>query len=171
MKKITIKDMVIIAVCTAILFVQEELLSFLPNIQFTVFLIVLYSKKLGFIKTTFIVIIHTILDNLFMGSFNIIYFPFMLLGWLLIPLSLSTIFKKVESSFKLALLGILFSLLYSWIYIIPNSIILNINPLHYLYSDILFEIILAASSFISILWLYKPCSKIFDHLNSKNNPE
>ena len=84
MKKITIKDMVIIAVCTAILFVQEELLSFLPNIQFTVFLIVLYSKKLGFFKTSFIVIIHTILDNLFMGSFNIIYFPFMLLGWLLI---------------------------------------------------------------------------------------
>lgn len=164
MKRISIKDLTIIAACAAILFVQEQLLSFLPNIQLTVFLIVLFSKKLGFIKTSIIVIIHTVLDNLVMGSFNIMYFPFMLIGWLIIPIVISTVFKRCESPLILALLGILFSFIYSWIYIIPNVIILDVDPLAYLAADLIFEIILAASSFISILWLYKPCVRIFDIL-------
>lgn len=169
MKRISIKDLTIIAACAAILFVLEQLLSFLPNIQLTVFLIVLFSKKLGFIKTAIIVIIHTVLDNLVMGSFNIMYFPFMLIGWLMIPILLSTLFKRCESPIILALLGLLFSFVYSWLYIIPNVIILDVDPLAYFISDFIFEIILAASSFLSILWLYKPCARILDYLTSKND--
>lgn len=156
--------MTIIAACTAILFAQEQLLSLLPNIQLTVFLIVLFSKKLKFIRTSIIIIIHTVLDNLVMGSFNIMYFPFMLIGWLIIPICISILFKRCESPLILALLGILFSFIYSWVYIIPNVIILDVKPLAYLSADLIFELILAASSFLSILWLYKPCSKVFDLL-------
>ena len=39
-----VKDITIIAAFAAILFIQEQALSFLPNIQLTVFLLVLYSK-------------------------------------------------------------------------------------------------------------------------------
>ena len=46
------KDITIIAVMTTILFVQEQLLASLPGIQLTVFLITLFSKKLGFAKTS-----------------------------------------------------------------------------------------------------------------------
>lgn len=162
MNKINVKDICIIAVSTAIIFVLEQLLSFLPNIQLTIFLIVLFSKKLKLIKTIIIVIIHTVLDNLVMGSFNIIYFPFMLLGWLLIPIMLSTIFKKINSPLGLALIGILNSFLYCFIMIIPNIIILKIEIIPYFVADIPFELLLALSSFLSILCLYKPCSKLFD---------
>lgn len=162
MKKINVKDICIIAVSTAIIFVLEQLLSFLPNIQLTVFLIVLFSKKLKFLKTIIIVIIHTILDNLVMGSFNIIFFPFMLIGWSIIPIMLSTLFKKINSSLGLSLLGILFSFIYCFIMIIPNIIILKIEFLPYFIADIPFELLLALSSFLSILWLYKPCCKLFD---------
>ena len=41
----TIKDLIILALLATILYVQEEVLTFLPNIQLTIFLIVLYSKK------------------------------------------------------------------------------------------------------------------------------
>ena len=56
--RFSIKDIVLIAACISIVFVQEQILSFIPNIQLTVFLLVLFSKKLGFIKKTIIVFIH-----------------------------------------------------------------------------------------------------------------
>ena len=62
------KDIAVIAILAVVLFIQEEVLTFLPNVQLTVFLIVLYTKKLGFKKTTIIILIHVILDNLVMGA-------------------------------------------------------------------------------------------------------
>ncbi|MCF0107171.1 MAG: hypothetical protein HUJ53_10435 [Holdemanella sp.] len=156
------KSIVTIAILSVILFIQEEMLTFLPNIQLTVFLLVLYSKKLGFKKTTCIVLIHVLLDNLVLGSFNIIYTPFMFIGWELIPLGINTIFKKVEKTLHLALLGVLFSFTYSFVYMIPACLILKMDLFIYWSADILFEIVLAASSFLSILWLYEPCAKLFD---------
>lgn len=160
MSKLTVRDITLIAVLAAILFVQEQVLQFLPNIQLTVFLIVLYSKKLGLFKTTIIVFIHVLLDNLVMGSFNILYFPFMLLGWMVIPITLNTVFKKVDNIVVLSTLGIIYSFIYSWMFIIPNAIILEINPIVYLLNDLWFEIVLAMSSFLSIMWLYKPCANL-----------
>ena len=64
------KDITIIAVMTTILFVQEQLLASLPGIQLTVFLIVLFSKKLGLAKTSIIIVLHVLLDNFYMSSFS-----------------------------------------------------------------------------------------------------
>jgi len=157
-----ILDIVLIAILTSILFVQEELLSFLPNIQLTVFLILLYSKKLGFIKTTIIVVFHVTLDNLALGSFNLIYTPFMLIGWMMIPIITTIFLKKIENPFILGLFGILFSLIYSWIYILPTCLMMKVKFIAYLIADLPFEGLLALSSFLSILLLYKPLSIVFD---------
>ena len=167
-RKIEAKDITLIALLTTIIFVQEQLLTFIPNVQLTVFLLVLYSKKLGFTRTSIICLIHVVLDNLVMGSFNFVYMPFMFLGWIIIPITLNTIFKKVESEMVLALLGALYSFVYSWIYIIPNIMILNVDFTAYLIADIIWEILLAVSSFLSILWLYKPSSKVLDLMLTKN---
>lgn len=158
------KDITIIAVMTTILFVQEQLLASLPGIQLTVFLIVLFAKKLGLAKSSIIIVLHVLLDNFYMSSFSLMYTPTMLIGWLIIPLSLCTIFKKVESPIILALLGVLYSFIYCWLYIIPSYFLISISPIAYLISDITFEIALAVVSFVSILFLYNPCSKIFNLL-------
>ena len=168
MSKFKVIDIALIPIFAAILFAQEQILSFLPNIQLTVFLLILFAKKLGFIKTSIIIIIHVLLDNLFMGSFNIICVPFMAIGWLIIPLTITTIMKKVENPLLLAIASIFFALIYSWIFIIPNIIILNVNFWDYLMADFIFEIILAISSFISTLWLYKPCSKVINMVLNKD---
>lgn len=162
-KRNAVRDIVIIALFTAILFVQEELLSFLPNIQLTVFLIVLYSKTLGFKKTSIIVLIHVLLDNLVMGSFNLVYTPSMLVGWMIIPLTLSTIFKKANSNITLAFLGIFYAFAYSFCFAIASVILLKVNLWAYLVSDFLFEVLLALSSFLSILLLYNPLKKVIDN--------
>ena len=162
--KFKIYDLVIISALTAILFVQEQLLSGIPGVQLSVFLIVLFSKKLGLIKSSIIVIIHVLLDNFYMSTFSLLYTPAMFIGWIIIPITLNTIFKKVESPIFLALLGAMFAFIYCWMYILPNYLIHQIDPLLYLASDIIFEIIFAVASFISILLLYKPCSKLMSLL-------
>lgn len=166
-RKKIIFDITLIAVLTAILSVQEFLLTFLPNMQFTVILIVLYAKILGTKRTLIIIVIHVILDNLLLGSFNIIYFPTMLIGWSLVPILLNTIFKKVTSPFGLACLSVIFSLVYCWLFIIPSVIISKVDFIPYLISDIPFELILASCSFITVYWLYEPLSKVMNNLTNK----
>ncbi len=167
MHKFKVFDITLIAILSAILILQEMILQFLPNIQLTVFLIVVISKKMGLIKSLVIVFIYSLLDCLFTSSFNIFYFPFLLLGWSLISISLNTIFKKVESPFILAIIGVMHSFLYCWLFFIPTIILLDVKLFDYFISDILFEILLASSSFLTILWLYKPISNIFDKLLKK----
>ena len=152
------KEIVIIAFLAAILFVQEQVLTFLPNIQLTVFLLILYSCCLGLKKTLLIILIHVLLDNLVMGSFNLVFTPFMFIGWSIIPFVLHKM--KHVSVMQLALLSIVFALLYSWIYIIPNVLVYQFDFVAYLMADLPFELLLAMSSFITTLWLYEPCEKV-----------
>lgn|SRR5690554_297050 len=162
--KLTVKDIALITVLTSILFVQEQLLLFLPNIQLTFFLIILYSKKLGLKRSSYIVILYTVLDSLYMNAFDIIYFPFLLISWLIIPLSINTIFKRINSTLYLSVLSILYALIFSFIMMIPQVLVLNIPVLAYLASDIYFQIILATSSFISTYLLYEPLEKVFNYI-------
>lgn len=161
-----VKDITITAILASILFIQEQALMLLSNIQLTVLLIIVYCKAIGIKKTIIIVIIHTLLDNLLWG-FDIRYFIPMLVGWLIIPLSLGTIFKKVGSPIMLALLGILYAFIYSWLFSIPYLFISFSSFVAYLAGDIIYEIILAASSFVTILWLFEPLKKILVKLDNE----
>ena len=156
-----IKDITLCAICTSILVVQEQILAFLPNIQLTLFLMVVFSRKLGLIRTIVIITCYTLIDGLVGGPFNIIYITFMLIGWLIVPILLCTVFKKVQSPLYLALLGVMFAFTYSWINIIPNLILTSATIISYLIADYPFELLLAASSFLSILWLYTPIERVF----------
>lgn len=154
-----IQSIVIVALASAILFVQEEILVFLPNIQLTVFLIVLYTKCFGLSETMIIILIHTILDNILMGSLSPIYFPFMLLGWELLAI-LVWIFRKAEKPWQLSIIGGAGAIIYPLCFLIPQVIITKVDPMVYLIEDIPFTIILVVSSVLSILWLYKPLKKV-----------
>lgn len=160
----TALDITVIGMLAAILFIQEELLSFIPNVQLTVFLLVLYSKKLGFVRTSIIVAIHVFLDNLVMGSFSPMYTPAMFVGWLLTPVIICIFFKKTENPMILGLAAILCSLLYSWCFVIAAYLVYGLDPLVYLAADVVFELILAGCGFITTLLLYKPCAKVFDKM-------
>jgi len=163
---IRVKDITIIAILAAILFIQEQALMGLPNVQLTVLILIVYTKAIGVKKTILIVLIHTILDNLLWG-FDIRYFIPMLLGWLFIPFSLGTIFKKVEKPLTLAILGILYAFIYSWLMAFPQLLIDKSVFITYLIGDIPFEIIFAASSFATILWLYEPLKKVITNLETQ----
>lgn len=163
LNKIKVYDLVIISLFSAILFIQEQIFAGLPNIQLTFFLVILYSKKLPLIHAILIVIIHVLLDSLFTSSFTLIYTPAMLIGYFLIPITIKTIFKKVNSNTGLAFLSILYAMIYSSLFAVSFVVILKVDLIAYFIADIPFVALLAASSFITTLLLYDPLKNILDH--------
>ncbi len=157
-----IKDAALIAILASILFVQQLALSFLPNVQFTTLLIVLYSRVIGFKKTSLVVVLHVLAVNILspFGPVILMQIPAMLIGWLLIPFLLHTVFKKAKSAWALAIFGFFFGFVYGWLFIPVSVWLLDIPFLSYLYADVLFEIIMGVSNFLTILWLYAPLKKL-----------
>ena len=156
----TTKNLVLISVLSATIFALEQALIFLPNITLTVFLIILFSKCLDLKKSLLVILIYVLLDNLFMGTMNPVFLIFIYLGWSIIPITLHTIFKNINSSIALACLSLEYSLLYCLSFVITTVLIYHIDPVVYLMNDVVFEIILMISSFVSVLWLYEPCYKV-----------
>ncbi|MDD3382146.1 MAG: hypothetical protein PHT83_01400 [Bacilli bacterium] len=166
MKNINTREITLLAVLTAILFVQELVLSFLPNIQLTILLIMLYSRVLKTKKTLIIIFVHVLLDNLVFG-FNILFFISMIIGWSIIPLTINSIFKKVENVYLLGLLSIIYAFIYVLPFLVVNVLILKIDLYAYLIADLPFTAILAVSSFVSIIWVYNPLKEAINRFNEK----
>lgn len=154
----TIKNITITASLCAILFIQEQLLQIIPNIQLTVFLIILYSKILKFKNTIIIIAIHTILDNILLGSIHLI--PIMFIGWLSIASGIYIFFKKCENPIILGGYAIIGSIIYAAIFMFYNVLTFQINIYAYIITDIPYTIVLALSSFLSVIWLYAPLKTI-----------
>lgn len=162
-QKTLIKDTALIAICAAVLLVQQIAFSFLPNVQLTTLLVVIYAKGLGFRRTTLIVLIHVLAYNILspFGAVSPIHLPSMLIGWMIIPISLGTFLKKVESPLGLSIFGLVFGFVYGWVYI-PAQIFFIGSPLiPYLMMDIPFEIVMGITNFLTIYWLYAPIKKVF----------
>ena len=92
-----VKKIVTLAILASVLFVQEQILAFLPNIQLTIMLVFLYSKTLKFKEVTLILIIHVCLDNLINGSFTPLVIIPMFIGYLFIPIFTNLFLKNAES--------------------------------------------------------------------------
>lgn len=162
-----VRDLAIIAGLASILFVVEQALSIIPNVQLTFLIIIIYSKKLHTRNTLCIIFIHVLLDNLFIGTLSLIYLPIMFIGYALVPITLY--FIKTENEISLALLSIVYSAIYCMLFVIPSCLLTGIKPIDYLIADIPFMIILSISSFVSVLWLYNPVSNKLTKLIEKNN--
>lgn len=164
MLKRTCRQMVYYALFTAIIFVQEQLFSFLPNIQLTIFLFVLYAKVLGCLPTLGIAIIHVGLDCIINGSIAPFVVIPMAVGYVCIPILIHFFLKNTNKPLFLALYGVFSAILYSLCFTITNALCLDISIQSYILADIPFVLLLCASSFLSILWLYAPCYQLLQRL-------
>ena len=97
----------------AVLFVQEQLLTFIPNFQLTFLLLILITRIFGGKIGSIVIILHVLLDSLAYGGIMITYFPFMIAGYLIIPITLNTLFRGLRSNISLAILAALYSFIYS----------------------------------------------------------
>ncbi len=148
-----------IAMFIAIIFAQEEALTFIPNVQLTVLLLMVYGAVVGPLWGSVIVLAHCFLDNLIMGSLMPQVFIPMALGWECTML-LGFLGKKLPLYVKV-IFSILGALIYSWMFVLFNSFMfVNIDIYKYIIADIPFEIVLAFSSAVSVALLYNPVFKL-----------
>ena len=159
------KKMMMIALSVAILFTQEQIMVFLPNISFTVVLIVVFVSVYSFKESIILITAYVILDSIYMGGMSPFLIIPMLIAWYLIPISYHTILRKTKSEVKLAMFAFVFGFVYGWVYIPFRMIQIGISELWpYLLADILFEVIMASFGFLTILWLFKPLYNTMDEI-------
>jgi len=146
------------------------LLMFLPNVQLTVLLIILFVSVFSFKESMIMITSYVFLDSLYMGGFNVFYMVPMMLSWYLIPLSYHTILRRTKNELKLALFAMVFGFIYGWMFIPFNMIQTGIpNFIPYLISDIPFELIMATTGFLTVLWMFKPLYKVLSDIGLETN--
>lgn len=163
---IKVKDIAIMVMLAALLFVQEEALTLIPNIQFTFLLIMLYGAVLGPKKASLIVLVHVLLDNLFMSSFIPTVMLPMLIGHEITMLI--GYFLKNKNTIILSIGITISSIIYAFLFFITTIFVYDIDPLTYLIADIPFDIILIACNILCVILIYSPLYKI---LNENINNE
>ena len=155
-----VKKLCYIVVLTTILFVQEQVLTFIPSVQFTFFLIILYGATVGIGYGSIIVLIHVLLDNLYMSSFTIFTIFPMLIGYE-ITLICGYLFKN-KSEWVIAASSALCAIIYAALFIPINVFVYNIDPIAYIIADIPFDIVLVCCNVLCVIILYKPMFKLLD---------
>ena len=159
----SIRHITLAAMLLAVLYVQELLLSGLPNIQLTVVLIMVYAAVLPLSLSLPIVIGYVLLDNLLFGTISLIYTPAMFFSWMLLAIVAKLLSKK--SFYAILGFAVLFAFLYGWSFIPANIMVQGItNFWPYLWADLPFELIMALSNFVSVLLLYRPLKSILKNL-------
>lgn len=161
----TTRRLLMIAFAITITFVQEQMLLILPNIQFTVLLIIVFTSVFTFRESMIYIFVYVILDNLYLGGFNVFYMIPMFLAWSLIPISYHTFLRKTTNEYYLGFFAFIFGFVYGWSFIPFNMIQTGISNFYvYLSADIMFEIVMAVVGFITVIWLYKPLTSTLHKL-------
>lgn len=155
--------MILLAFAISILFVQEQILAFLPNIQLTVVLLIVYSSVFSKKEMFILIFVYVFLDSMYYGGLNPFYMIPMLLGWSLIPIVHHGLLKHTKNEYVLAIFALIFGFVYGWMFIPFHMIQTSImNPIPYLVGDFLFEVIMGTTGFLTVLWVYKPLLHLFD---------
>lgn len=152
------RKLLMIAFAVTITFVQEQMLLLLPNVQLTIVLMFVFVSIFSYKESVIYIIVYVILDNLYMGGFNLFNVIPMLFAWNLIPFMYHVILRKTTNEKILAWAAFIFGFLYSWSFI-PGAILMyGLEGVweYYIMADLVFEGILAVTGFVTVLWLYKP---------------
>lgn len=160
--KLDTRKIILLAFAIAILFVQEQMLVFLPNVQFTVVLLLVYSSVFSRKEMFILIFVYVFLDSMYYGGLNPFYMIPMLLSWNLIPLVHHTILRHTNNEYVLAVFALIFGFVYGWMFIPFYMLQTSIwNPIPYIMGDLLFEVIMGTAGFLTVLWVYKPLLNIF----------
>jgi hypothetical protein len=140
-----------IGVYLTIIITQQYFLTFLPNIQLTFLLILIFVRTHRIYESCILIVSYVLLVGLIYG-FSI-FTVFTLLSWLLM-----LVFKwKVN-----LILVILISILQMWIYIPMSLVMYNVSLWYYLMSDIPFTMIYITNNVLLWIWLYERLEKVID---------
>lgn len=152
----------------ALLVAQEQLLVFIPQVQLTVILIVVFARYLTYKELIPLVLAYVLLDNMVMGSLNLLYSLPMFISWPILAIVARALRNKPD--YVLFIWSIVFAFVYSWMFIPVNMIVqANFDPWRYLVIDFPWEIALAANSAATFLLLHRPLISLFSTYYEKTD--
>lgn len=160
MKNRFLKKCLIYALMTAIIVVQKLLLAVIPNFQFSTLLLILFFYVFGTKPMLLITLLYVIVDNLWLGTFHIIYTPVMFIAWSSLLLILIPFRKRNNNVWILGLLGVVHAVVYSFCFGFATAMLHEIDIIAYIIADIPFTLILMVSNFLTIIWLFPPLYKV-----------
>lgn len=161
----TVKKMMMIALSVAIVFVQEQVLVFLPNIQFTVLLLFVFASVYTLKENTILILSYVLLDNMYMGGFNLFYMVPMFLAWMFIPIVYKSVLRRTNNELTIAVFAFLFGFFYGWMFMPFTMLQTGVYDIRaYLVMDIPYELIMAIAGFVSVYWLYTPLVNIMRNI-------
>lgn len=158
------KKLLILAMYTTILVVQDYLLSFIPNIQLSMLLVVLATFLFKFREVILITTVYVLVDNLLYGGLTLYTIP-MLLAWYAVIVTLiafDRMFEVRAGGQKLSVLSILLSVIYALPFMAMTVYLYDINLWAYIVADIPFWILMGFSSYVSLDLLYKPLMRLVE---------
>ena len=169
--KNSIRSIALVAMLLAILIIQEEFLIFIPNVQLTVILIIVYAQFLDDKELYPLVIAYVIIDSMIMGGLSFMYTPSMMLSWSL----LAFVSKKVKSSpdYVKLIIAVLFGFVYGWSFLPATAILQKFSRLEkfftYIKFDLIFEVTMAISGLATYLVFYNPLMHLFRQLYNQTD--
>ena len=162
-----VKRMLLIASAVSITFVQEQMLIFLPNIQFTVLLIIVFTTVFTFKESVIMILVYVLLDSLYMGAMSPFTMLPLLLGWLMIPVLYHTLLRRTDNEYVLAFFALAFGFMYGWVFIPFNMLQTGIHdPIPYLIADIPFEALMGGCGFLTVMYVYRPLKNVLNQLTN-----
>ena len=165
--KFSLRKALITSMLICITFVLEEVMTLIPNVQLTVLLLTVSGAVCGPYYGTIIVLSHVLLDNLFIGSMIPTVMIPMAIGWEIVMLL--GFFTRKLPLYITCITAALGSLAYCWLFVLTNALFLDIDIRLYIIQDIPFEIILVVCSVITVMFLFKPLTKLLDKYWNKDN--
>jgi len=165
----SVKRLLMVALAVPIIIIQEELLLMVPNVQFTVLLIILFSSIFSFRESIIMIVVYVLIDSMYMGALNPFYMIPMILGWSIIPLSIHTYLRGTKSEIKLALFAFGFGFIYGWMFIPFKMVEQGITTVWpYFVADLPFEIIMAVTGFTTVILLFKPLYTVLKQFDTED---
>jgi len=163
-KRISIKELVFLALLGALMLATQVAMSALPNIHIVGVLIILTSLFFGW-KALYSVIIFIILEG-FIYGFGIWWFSYLYI-WPLLVL-ICVVFKKNQSVLFWAVIAGIFGLFFGAMCAIPYFFIGGWTmAFSYWVSGIPFDLIHCGGNFVLTLVLLKPLLKAMEHFRQK----
>lgn len=151
----SIRSIALAAILLALLIVQEELLTGIPQVQLTVPLIILYAFLFPNEILLPLIAGYVLIDNLYMGSISLMYTPAMFIAWILLAVVARKLRNKPD--YIQVIIAVVFGFVYGWIFIPFSMMVLGINQFWpYLLADIPAEFAMAFSDLVTMIIVYIP---------------
>ncbi len=161
-KRLTIKDLALMGMMTALIFVGKESLSFLPNIEVVSLLIILYTLTIGW-RVLYVIYAFVLLQGLLYG-FGL-WFIMYLYVWTLLA-AVIRLLRHTDSAIVFALVSGIYGLLFGALCAIPYFFIGGPSTvLAWWVAGIPYDLLHGGGNFIVCLLLYRPLRSIFKRID------